>query len=90
LSPAAGDALFQAACLAAWYDNPRKDYALALQSFEDFLKRYPDHAKAQDARNWLELLKSILEARKENERLNRSIEQLKKLDIRYEEKRISR
>jgi TolA-binding protein len=86
-SPAAGDALFQAACLSAWYDNPRKDYAQALQAFEEFLTRYPLHARVQDARNWRDLLKTILEIKKENERLNRSIEQLKKLDIRHEERR---
>jgi len=86
-SPAAADALFEVAYLSAFYDNPQKDYAQALSVFEDFLKRYPNHLKASDARNWRAVLKVVLDARKENERLKESIEQLKELDIRHEERR---
>lgn len=86
-SPVAADALFEAAYLQTFYENPQKDYAQALQGFEDFLKHYPGHAKAAEARNWRVVLKTILDARKENDRLNRSIEELKKLDIRHEERR---
>jgi outer membrane protein assembly factor BamD (BamD/ComL family) len=86
-SPVAADALFEVAYLQTFYDNPQKDYVQALSGFEDFLKRYPDHAKAQDARNWRVILKTILDAGKENERLIKSIEELKKLDIRHEEQR---
>jgi len=86
-SPVAADALFEASYLQTFYDNPQKDYAQALQGFEDFLKHYPGHVKAPDARNWRVVLKTILDARKENDRLNQSIEELKKLDIRHEERR---
>jgi TolA-binding protein len=86
-SPEAADALFEVAYITAFYENPLKDYAQALLGFEDFLKRYPDHLKAPHARNWRAVLKVVLDARKENERLKKSIEELKKLDIRHEERR---
>ncbi len=86
-SPVAPDALFEAAYLQVMYDNPEKDYGQALSGFDEFLKRYPDHAKVEDARNWRGVLKTILDAKKENERLLQNIEKLKKLDIRHEERR---
>ena len=89
-SPVAADALFEVAYLQTFYDNPQKDYAQALQGFEDFLKRYPDHAKATEARNWRAVLKTVLDIREENEQLKESIEQLKKLDVKHEERRTSK
>ncbi|MGE5172952.1 MAG: tetratricopeptide repeat protein [Betaproteobacteria bacterium] len=86
-SPEAADALLEAAHLYVFYDNPQRDYAEAVAGFEEFLKRYPDHTKAQDARNWRAVLKTILDAKKENERLMKNIEELKELDIRHEERR---
>lgn len=86
-APESADALFEVARLQVFYDNPQRDYAQALTLFEEFLKRYPDHVKAQDAENWRVALKMLLDTRKENDRLNRNIEQLKRLDIRHEERR---
>ncbi len=86
-SPDAADALFETAYLYVFHDNPQKDYLQALAGFDEFLRRYPNHAKAQDARNWRVVLKTILDARKENEHLMKNIEELKKLDIRHEERR---
>jgi len=86
-SPIAADALFEVAYLQAFYDNPQKDYSQALSGFNEFLRRYPAHAKARDAENWRAVLKLLLDTKKENDRLNKSIEQLKKLDIRHEERR---
>lgn len=83
----APDAQFEVAYLQAAYDNPAKDFAQALAGFNEFLWRYPNHAKARDAENWRAVLKLILDMKKENDRLNKSIEQLKKLDIRHEERR---
>ena len=86
-SALAADSLFEAAWLQAFYDNPQKDYAQALAGFDEFLKRFPKHAKAQEARNWRVVLKMIVDTKKENDRLRKSIEQLNKLDIRHEERR---
>jgi len=86
-SPVAADAFFAIAYLHAFYDNPQKDYSQALAGFEDFDKRYPNHEKVQDAKNWVAVLKLMLDAKKENNRLRKSIEQLEKVDIRHEENR---
>jgi outer membrane protein assembly factor BamD (BamD/ComL family) len=86
-SDVAADALYQLAYVQALYDNPQKDYAKALQGFDEFVKRYPAHPKAQEAETWRSLLRTLLDLRKENERLHKNIEQLRKLDIRHEERR---
>ncbi len=80
-------ALFSAAKLHSFYDNPRKDYARSLQEFEEFLRKYPANENVREVQNWRSFLKTILELRKENERLADSIEQLKRVDIRPEERR---
>jgi outer membrane protein assembly factor BamD (BamD/ComL family) len=80
-------ALYDAAFTYAFYDNPQKDYAQALQGFDDFLRVYPNSERAIDAQNWRSLLKTMLELKKENEHLTNSIKQLKNIDIRHEERR---
>ncbi len=82
-SSSAADARYNLALALAFYDNPQKDYPQALQEFEEFLKLYPDHEKAQEAQNWRQVLKTL-------ERLNKSIEELQQLDIKHEEKRKKR
>lgn len=86
-SPLAADSLFEVAYLQAFYDNPQKDYAQALEGFDEFLKRFPNHSKAGEAKNWYMILKTIVDTKKENERLRESIEELNKLDVRHEEQR---
>jgi outer membrane protein assembly factor BamD (BamD/ComL family) len=87
LSTVAGDALYEAAYLQVFYDNPQRDYSQALSGFDEFLKRFPEHSRANDACNWRFVLRTILDIKKENEHLKKNIEQLKKLDIRHEERR---
>jgi outer membrane protein assembly factor BamD (BamD/ComL family) len=86
-STVTADALFELALLHAAFDNPHKDYSQASAGFDEFLKRYPDHAKAPEARNWRAVLKALQDTKKENERLRKNIEQLKNIDIMQEEKR---
>jgi len=86
-APIAADALFAIAHLHAFYDNPQKDYTQALADFENFVNHYPNHEKVNDAKNWEAVLKLMLDAKKENNRLRKSIEQLEKVDIRHEENR---
>lgn len=97
----AAHAQFALASALAYYDNSLKDYAAAFQEFDQFLKMYPDDEKANEARQWRSLLRMVVELEKENENLNKnieqykqniehlnkSIEQLKQLDIRHEERR---
>jgi outer membrane protein assembly factor BamD (BamD/ComL family) len=80
-------ALYDAAFTHAFYDNPHKDYVQALQGFEEFLREYPNSEKANDAQNWRSILKTVLELKKENEHLTKNIEELKRIDIRHEERR---
>lgn len=82
------NALFACATVRTLYDNPQKDYALALQGFDEFLRLYPNHDRALDAQSWRSVLKMLLELKKENEQLAASIEQLKRLDVRQEERRL--
>jgi outer membrane protein assembly factor BamD (BamD/ComL family) len=86
-SPFAADSLFEAAYLQAFYENPQKDYAQALVSFEEFLKRFPKHEKSREAKNFRMILKTIVDTMKENDQLRTSIEELNRLDIRHEEMR---
>lgn len=86
-STLAADALFELALVHAHHDNPQRDYALAIQTFEEFIKRYSDNKRMTEAQIWISVLKTIQELKKQNEHLNKSIDQLKRLDIRHEERR---
>jgi outer membrane protein assembly factor BamD (BamD/ComL family) len=68
-------------------DNPQRDYVGALAEFEAFINLYPQHERAAEARSWRQTIKQILETKKENDRLNKSIEMLKQLDMKQEQKR---
>jgi outer membrane protein assembly factor BamD (BamD/ComL family) len=103
-SALAADALYEIALVHLFHDNPRKEYAQAIRTFEEFLKFHPDNKRAPDAQNWIYILKTIQELKKNNEQLNRtiqelkknneqlnmSIEELKRLDVMQEERRETR
>lgn len=76
-------ALYSIGLILSYYSNPHKDYVKALEAFDEFLERYPNHPRAAEALNWKHTIKQMQELRK-------SIEQLKQLDIRHEEKRRER
>jgi outer membrane protein assembly factor BamD (BamD/ComL family) len=79
-SALAAEALFELALVHAHPDNPGQDYAKATQTFVQFIKRFPEHKKTAQARIWISALKTIQE-------LQKQIEQLKRIDIRHEERR---
>ncbi len=81
------EALFSAARVRCQFDNPQKEYQHALQDLDEFLRIYPDNGLAGDAQDRRSLIRTILELKKENERLSNSIEELKRVDIRHEEQR---
>ncbi len=83
----AANAQYGIAFILAYHDNPQRNYALAVQKLEEFLRLYPDNARVREAQNLRFILKAFIDVKKENEHLNKSIEQLKKLDIRHEERR---
>jgi TolA-binding protein len=86
-SAPAADALFELALLNAHHDNPQRDYVQTTRTFAEFIKRYPDNKRTEEARTWISVLKTVQELKKQNEHLNESIEELKQLDIMHEEKR---
>lgn len=83
----AANARYGIAFILAYYDNPQRNYAQAIEELDEFLRLHPDNARVRDAQNLRFLLKAFIEVKKDNEHLNKSIEQLKKLDIRHEERR---
>ena len=89
-SALAADALYEIALVHLFHDNPRKEYAQAIRTFEEFLKLHPDNKRAPEAQNWIAVLRMVQELKKNNEQLNMSIEQLKRLDVRQEERRETR
>ena len=83
----AANAQYDIAFILAYYDNPQRNYAQAIQELDEFLRLYPDDARVHEAQNLRFILKAFIDVKKDNEHLNKSIEQLKKLDIRHEERR---
>lgn len=79
-SPYALDARYGLAMTLVAADNPQKDYAQALHEFETFHNLYPEERRTPEVLNWIAVLKTLGDR-------NRSIEQLKQLDIRHEERR---
>jgi outer membrane protein assembly factor BamD (BamD/ComL family) len=70
--------------------NPQKDYAVAIAEFDEFIAKYPQDERIPEARSWRQVLKVLLDTKKDNDRLNKNIEMLKQLDVRQEEKRLGR
>jgi TolA-binding protein len=80
-------ALFSAGRVRSLQESPQKEYQRALQDFDEFVKTYPNSNRVGDALAWRALLRTILELKRENERLSTSIEELKRVDIQHEERR---
>ena len=83
----AANAQYDIAFILAYYDNPQRNYAQAIQELDEFLRLYPTDSRVSEAQNLRFMLKAVLDMKKENEHLSKSIEQLKNLDIRHEERR---
>ena len=78
---------YEIAFILAYYDNPQRNYVQAIQEFDEFLRLYSTDSRVSEAQNLRYMLKTVIDVKKENEHLSKSIEQLKKLDIRHEERR---
>lgn len=86
-SPEAAYAHFETALIHAMPDNPELNFGEAIIEFESFRKLFPDDKRSRDAEAWISALTANMELKKENDKLNKNIEQLKRLDIRHEERR---
>jgi len=76
----ARDARYGLAMTLISFDNPQKDYYQALHEFEVFYKMYPNDRRLPEVENWIAALRALHD-------LSSNIEQLKRLDIRHEERR---
>jgi predicted small secreted protein len=74
------DAQYGLATVYVSSENPQRDYSQALHEFDEFIRLYPNDPRFQDAQNWRHALRILLD-------LNKSIQELKELDIQHEEKR---
>lgn len=86
----AASAQYETAMIHLSAGNPQRDYALALAKLDEFISQNPNHARATDAKNWRQAIKTLLDLKRDNDRLNKNIERLKQLDMRQEEKRRGR
>jgi len=84
------EAKYGIALIFASADNPQRDYAAAIAEFDEFLSLYPSDKRAAEAKSWRQALKTLLDTKKDNDRLNKNIEKLKQLDVRQEEKRLGK
>jgi outer membrane protein assembly factor BamD (BamD/ComL family) len=86
----APEAKYGIALAAVASDNPQKDYAAGAAEFDEFLVQFPQDKRAGEAHSWRSALKSLLESRKENDRLHKTLQKLKNLDVQQEERRLGR
>jgi hypothetical protein len=84
-------AQLQLAKLYSSHKNPRPNYQRALKRLEMYLSFDPTQGETDEMQNWLALLRELVrerdELRKENRELKDTVEELKNLDIKMEEKR---
>ena len=83
----AAHAQYGIAFILAYYDNPQRNYAQAIQELDEFLRLYATDSRVPEAQNLRFILQSCIDLKKDNDHLKKSIEQLKNLDIRHEERR---
>ena len=77
----------QLANLYASYNNPEKNYQIALKHLTSHISLHPQAKQDSDVQNRLSLLKKIKQLTEENGKLQQTIEELKILDLQIEQKR---
>jgi hypothetical protein len=78
---------FQLSSLYASYNNPQKDYQIALHHLKSYISLDPQSKQDYGVKNRLSLLNEIKELSEENAKLKQTIEELKILDQQIEKKR---
>jgi outer membrane protein assembly factor BamD (BamD/ComL family) len=79
----AEESKFEAAYVLVYYKNPEKNFIAATQEFAEFLARYPESTRAEEANTWLAMLKMFEQTKagalvKEVASLNMRIESVAK------------
>jgi hypothetical protein len=78
---------FQLASLYTSYNNPEKNYQIALKHLKSYISLAPQDKQDYEVQNRLSLLKKITQLSEDNAKLTQTIEELKILDQQIEQKR---
>ncbi len=87
MNPPADEALFQMGMIYSHYGNPKKDYAKSLPLLRKLVKDYPNSLRADQAKLWIALLQENDRLNQAVQKLQQTIEEIKKVDLEIEEKR---
>jgi TolA-binding protein len=83
----AAEAQFRIGYTDSYFQNPKPDYAASVKEFQQVLDRFPKSQWADEAKNWIAILSQLIHQRAENQRLQKDLQQLMKLDIESEKRR---
>jgi TolA-binding protein len=83
----ADEALFQIGMIYAHFGNPKKDYGKSLTFLKKLLKDFPQSPRAEQARLWVGLLQEHERLTQTVQKLQQTLEEIKKVDIEIEEKK---
>jgi TolA-binding protein len=86
-NPPGDEALFNMGLIYAHFGNPKKDYGKSLAFFKRMTIDYPQSPLAEQARIWIGMLQENEKLNQMIQKLNRVIEESKKVDIEIEEKK---
>lgn len=86
-NPPGDEALYHMGIVYVHFGNPKKDYAKALALFKRVPADYPESPWAEQARAWSAILQENEKLNQTVQKLNRVIEESKKVDIGIEEKK---
>ncbi|MBS3907071.1 MAG: hypothetical protein KGZ49_08550 [Syntrophaceae bacterium] len=86
-NPPGDEALFNMGLIYAHSGNPKKDYGKSLVFFKRMTTDYPQSPLAEQARIWIGMLQENEKLNQMIQKLNRVIEESKKVDIEIEEKK---
>jgi len=86
-NPPGDEALLNMGLIYAHFGNPKKDYGKSLVFFKRMTTDYPQSPLAEQARIWIGMLQENEKLNQMIQKLNRVIEESKKVDIEIEEKK---
>ena len=85
--PPGDEALFNIGLIYAHYGYPKRDYKKSLDLFKRLVKTFPQSPLAGQAKLWIGILRENERLNREIEELNKTIKKSKQVDIEIEEKK---